>query len=167
MQKYAGDENVAKFTLSIPHPYEDGMAEEWIRSLDRVIDIPSNPGGIRRHQEIVFAVVSPNAGHVIGSVGLNVDEGKHETAEIGFWIGKPLWGQSYCTEAANAIINVGFETLGLNCTYTNHFVENKASGRVMKKLGMNHEGTLKQRKWKNGEIKDLEVYPILKREFKI
>ena len=32
IQLLAGDESIASTTLNIPHPYEDGMAEEWIRT---------------------------------------------------------------------------------------------------------------------------------------
>lgn len=159
--KYAGDEGLAEWTSSIPHPYDADMAQAWIRSIsDPCISIPP-----KSRVEIVFAVESRILGHVIGSVGLTLDKGEDETAEIGFWIGKPYWKCGFCTEAAKAVLQYGFISLNLNCIYATHFTGNIASGKVLLKLGMSHEGILRQRKKKNGEFKDSEAYSILKTEF--
>ena len=55
--------------------------------------------------------------------------------------------------------------MGLNRIYAHHFVRNPASGRVMQKLGMTHEGRLRQhvRKW--DAFEDLELYGILKSQW--
>ena len=83
-------------------------------------------------------------------------------AELGYWIGKPYWGQGYCTEAARATLDFGFEQLGLNRIFAHHFARNPASGRVMQKIGMTREGRLRQHVKKWDAFEDLELYGILK-----
>ena len=98
---------------------------------------------------------------MIGAVGLRIER-EDQRAELGYWIGRPYWNQGYCTEAARAVLDFGFEQLGLNRIYASHFTRNPASGRVMQKLGMTHEGRLRQhvRKW--DAFEDVEVYAVLR-----
>ncbi|HKB78454.1 MAG TPA: GNAT family protein, partial [Thermoanaerobaculia bacterium] len=79
--------------------------------------------------------------------------------------GVPYWGLGYATEAAGAVVRFGFESLSLNRIFACHFVRNPASGRVLRKLGMQHEGTMRQhvRKW--DEYVDLEYYAILHQDY--
>ncbi len=60
----------------------------------------------------------------------------------------------------------GFSVLGLRRVFAVHFTGNPASGRVMRKLGMTHEGRLRQHDVKWGERVDLEVYGILPEEWR-
>lgn len=69
-----------------------------------------------------------------------------------------------CTEAAAAVVRWGFDGLGLERIHATHFASNPASGRVMRKLGMNHEGTLRGHIHKWGVPQDLECYGILRSE---
>jgi RimJ/RimL family protein N-acetyltransferase len=77
-----------------------------------------------------FIVTLPGAG-VIGSAGLGEHEGE---PELGFWIARPHWGQGYATEAAGAVLRIA-RTLGHRRVVAGHFVDNPASGKVLKKLG--------------------------------
>jgi len=159
IQRLAGDRDVASTTLRIPHPYEDGMAESWIATHQEIFD---------RGEEMSLGIVLRSAirsdSPTIGSIGL-VFNLPHDNAEMGYWIGKPYWNQGYGTEAAGAIIRYAFEVLGLNRVYATHFKRNPASGRIMQKIGMTYEGSLRQhvRKWDKYE--DMEYYGILKSEF--
>jgi RimJ/RimL family protein N-acetyltransferase len=167
VQRLAGDRAVADTTLNIPHPYEDGFAERWIGNHRDWFELG---------QQVVFAVVLKaatakpdqprhlSAARLIGAVGLLIDR-QDQRAELGYWIGKPYWNQGYCTEAARAVVDFGFERLGLNRIYAHHFVRNPASGRVLQKLGMAHEGHLRQhvRKW--DAFEDLELYAVLKEQW--
>jgi ribosomal-protein-alanine N-acetyltransferase len=154
IQRLAGDWAIARMTLSIPHPYGDGVAEQWIASQAEAFALG---------QQAAFAISLREGGTLVGSVGLMICP-EHARAELGFWIGRPFWGRGYCTEAAGAVIRFGFEQLGLNRIFAHHFAHNPASGRVMQKLGMKYEGRLRQhvRKW--GKFVDIEQYSILKGE---
>ena len=149
VQKLAGAREVALNTLLIPHPYPDGEAERWIATHDAAIE-----GG-----DHAFAITLDDA--LVGAIGLHAKP-DHDRAEIGYWIGLPYWGRGYATEAARAVVEHGFEKLGFHRMYAMHFTRNPASGRVLQKIGMRHEGSLRHHLKKDGEYIDVEMYGILR-----
>jgi [ribosomal protein S5]-alanine N-acetyltransferase len=84
---------------------------------------------------------------------------------MGYWIGVPYWGRGYCTEAAGALLAHAFGPLGLHRVHATHLTRNPASGRVMQKLGMRHEGRMREHFLKWGVFEDVERYGILDREW--
>lgn len=151
IQRLAGDRAIAETTLSIPHPYEDGMAEAWITAHREMY---------ARGEKVTFAMTRKHDGALIGSISLMGIEEGHQ-AEFGYWVGVPYWNKGYCTEAGQAVLRYAFSSLGLVRVHACHLTRNPASGRVMQKLGMQHEGTRRQhvRKW--GVFEDIEMYGIL------
>jgi len=150
--RLAGRREIADTTISIPHPYSEKQARDWIE---------------RRSQakEIVFAVVTKKEHQVVGSVGLREIDREHGQAEMGCWIGVYWWGRGYATEATRALLQFGFETLRLNRIYAHHMIRNRASGRVLEKLGMKKEGVLRERVRKWGVFEDVVLLAILKKEW--
>ena len=150
VQKFAGNINVAKTTLSIPHPYEDGVAESWIESQEK-----------RWTEEdlVNFAIVHKRKNQLMGVVGL---VGRSEKAGgIGYWIGEPFWGNGYCTEATIAVIDFCFTSLNIERLEAEYLITNPASGRVMVKAGM----TFRRSKIisdRNGDDAELNVYEIFR-----
>lgn len=155
VQRLAGAREVASTTLSIPHPYEDGMAEQWIES-----HAPRYLVGLL----VSFAITERASGELAGAIGLALQP-EHARAELGYWIGVPFWNRGYATEAVRAVLDFGFGTVGLHRVYATHFTRNPASGRVMQKLGMRYEGLLRQhvRKW--GVFEDLVLYGMVAAEW--
>ena len=156
VQHLAGAFAVADTTGHMPHPYQDGMAEEWIGGLDSEFE----------HGEgATFAITLPATGELIGAIGLTLHS-HNKRAEMGYWLGVPYWNHGYTSEAARAVLQFAFEQLNLNRVYASHFPRNPASGRVMQKIGMKYEGTLRQHfvRWQDPE--DLVYYGILKSEWK-
>lgn len=156
VQRLAGEKDIASTTQLIPHPYEDGMAEEWISSHKNDFD-----NGVA----ITFAIVHREEKYLIGAIALSEIKKEFEIATIGYWIGKPFWNQGYCTEAAHAVLKYAFEELNLNKIHAHHFKRNPASGKVMQKIGMKREGCLRQHVKRWGKFEDVEAYGILKEEF--
>jgi len=156
VQFLAGDKAIASTTLNIPHPYKQGQAMKWIKDLK---------GDIADGKSVVFAITENNNGNLLGTVGLLINK-EHDRAEMGYWIGKDYWGKGYCTEAAVAVLEYGFEGLGLNRIFANHFKGNNASGRVMQKIGLNYEGSRRGHIKKWGQYKDIESYGLLREEYR-
>ena len=111
----------------------------------------------------MFGITRAEDGALLGAIGLEINA-EMQRAELGYWIGKPYWNHGYCTEAAQAVVRFAFDVLGLRRVFANHFGRNAASGRVMQKAGMRHEGTLRQHTVKWGTIDDMEVYGVLRGE---
>lgn len=155
VQLLAGEWEIASVTANIPHPYEDGMAETWIRG---------HPEAFGAGTSASFAVTLKKDGLLIGAMGLHFSARNH-AAEIGYWIGLPYWGQGYCTEAAQAVLKYGFEERGLNRIQARHITENPASGRVMQKIGMRYEGTMRQAIFTWGTFKDSAMYAVVQEEY--
>lgn len=155
VQHLAGDRDVASTVLRIPHPYEDGMAEEWIRSCSEVY---------QNEEAINFAIIRKTEQNLIGTIGLELEQ-EHERAELGYWIGKPYWHHGYATEAAQAVVAYSFKVLKLNRIYAYHFTRNPASGRVLEKVGMRAEGHRRQHTKKWGIFEDSLGYGMLKTDY--
>ncbi len=155
VQRLAGDYDVAKGTLVIPHPYPDGEAERWIASLQR----DEEAGTL-----VTFAIVLREEGRVIGFIGLDI-AAAHQQARMSYWLGQPYWNHGYCTEAVRAVLVHGFQQLQLHRIYAPHFLNNPASGQVLKKVGMVYEGRLREHYLRFGRYVDVELYGLLEQEF--
>ncbi len=155
VQRLAGDRDIAWATPSIPHPYEDGMAEQWISTHQERYE---------RGELVNFAITLRSDKSLIGSIGLSIHQ-RYERGELGYWVGKPYWNNGYCTEAAKAVVQYAFAELGLNRIHASHLKRNPASGRVMQKIGMVYEGCQRQGVLQWGVFEDLELYGMLKSDY--
>jgi RimJ/RimL family protein N-acetyltransferase len=154
VSELAGDRDVARNTLRIPHPYPEDAAEQWIAAL---------PGMWERGEEAIFALTLREGGELVGAAGIH--GGGDGVGEIGYWIGRPYWGRGYATEAARALVSFGFDGLGLERVWAHSFGRNPASCRVLEKAGLVREGTLRRhvRKWE--ELEDVVCYGLLREEW--
>ena len=155
VQRLVGEREIALNTANIPHPYEDGMAEGWINR-----HLPDYEEG----KLLNFAITLLSDHSLIGAVGL-VIKPEQGIAELGYWVGKPWWGQGYATEASKAVVDHGFRKLGLARIYAQCFSRNPASARVLEKAGMIKEGHLRKHFKKWDEFVDIEVFGVLKEEY--
>jgi len=155
IEELAGDYDVAKTTLNIPHPYPEGSAVVFIHSV-----LESEDNG----QLATCAITIQETGELIGIIAIRVNK-TFNRGELGYWVGKPYWGQGYGTEAAKALLQYGFEELKLNRIYAQAFTTNPGSWRIMEKIGLTHEGTLRQHVSRFGEFYDLAQYGMLKKEY--
>lgn len=116
-----GEWEVASMTGRIPYPYSQNAALHWVSGL--------------ADGEVVLGI--ERAGHLIGICGYSPTGGG--TAELGYWVGKPYWGNGYATEAARALMASGFRS-GVKRFTCCHFLDNPSSGRVAVKLGFRLTG---------------------------
>jgi len=155
VQTLAGAWEIANTTATMPHPYPDGVAEQWIAG---------HAEGFAKGNNLPLAVCLQD-GTLIGCVSLMGFRTSHSRGELGYWIGKDYWGKGYCTEAARELVRFGFAELALNRIFGQHMSRNPASGRVMQKIGMKHEGCLRQHLSRWGKLEDLEHYGLLRCEW--
>ncbi len=161
VKRFAGDRDVASTTCAIPHPYEDGMAEEWISTHQ-----PAFEKGSGINLAITLKDTEKTEETIlIGAIGIGIDQ-TEKIGELGYWVGKPYWNSGYCTEAAKALVTYAFDVLGLTSIHAFYFQRNPASGRVLKKIGMQFEEDFPKGVEKWGKLEDLVKYSIQNQNFK-
>ena len=119
------DEGIVRNLATAPWPYSDADAQEWCAQ-------PQDPYAPR------FLVTLADSGEVIGCIGIGPlpaqDGGGDGTMELGYWIARPHWGRGYASEAARAVVEIA-RAIGHPRIVASHFLDNPASGRVLRKAG--------------------------------
>ncbi len=87
----------------------------------------------------VYAVCM-RGGKPIGSIGLHLNGNtdmtdRDDECELGYWIGKPFWGQCLIPEASRELLRYAFEELGMRAVWCGYYDGNIKSQRVQEKLG--------------------------------
>ena len=118
-----------------------------------------------------LAITLPGSLGIIGNAGIRLRGlGGHETgvsqADIGYEVDPRYWGQGYATEAARALLDFGFETLGVHRIWSQCISENRASAHVLEKLGMRPEGRLREHEHFKERYWDTLIYAILEDEWR-
>ncbi len=151
-QNWASDEEVTKF-LTWPAYTSPETAitvlNEWIESYEK-------PDFYQ------WAIVLKEINEPIGSISVVAIDEKVQMAEIGYCIGRTWWNRGITSEALQAVMDYLFNQVGVNRIQAKHDVNNPHSGMVMKKCGMNYEGTLRSACENNQGICDVSIYALLK-----
>lgn len=155
-QMLAGSRAVADTTRRIPHPYEMEEAVHWLKWQEKEAYSTAFSN---------FAICFKENDALIGVIGLNF-ESHDQSAELGYWLGQPYWGQGLCTEAAREMIAHAFRDWDMHRVYAQCFSRNPASGRVLQKIGMKWEGRLREHVKKWDQWEDVEVFGLLRSEWK-
>jgi RimJ/RimL family protein N-acetyltransferase len=113
-----------------------------------------------------FASVRRLDGELVGCMTLLLLPAHHR-GELAYWIGRTYWGQGYATEAGARIVAYAFDELGLNRVTAQAMRRNRASTRVMEKVGMTREGSLRQEIYHWGAFEDVAVYGLLRADYLI
>lgn len=82
----------------------------------------------------------------IGSIGLKRGDDtdmteREDECELGYWIGKPFWGQGLIPEAARELLRYAFLQLGMRSVWCGCYDGNEKSRRVQEKLGFKYQYT--------------------------
>ncbi|MCB0421286.1 MAG: GNAT family N-acetyltransferase [Bdellovibrionales bacterium] len=97
----------------------------------------------------------------IGGCGIRRDSESSYVANLGWAIHPQFQNKGFATEAAAALIQVGFQQLNLAVIYATCDTRNIASFKVMEKLGMQRVGKLQGNRRIEGKILDSYRYEIL------
>lgn len=132
---------------AFPHPYT-------ISDAHRFIDLC-----LSLQPETYFCISKDD--QAIGSIGFGIlSDVARFSAEIGYWLGEPFWGQGIMTEALKAVSEYALATLGLNRLFALPYEWNQASMRVLEKAGYKLEGRLSQSAFKDGKPIDQFLYAL-------
>jgi ribosomal-protein-alanine N-acetyltransferase len=148
---WATDEKTVKYLLWEPHSSPDATREllaDWVKGYE-------NPE--------CYNWLIEYEGKPIGSIGFHNISDRNHNCELGYCIGSVWWNKGIVTEAAKALIDYMFTETGMHKICAKHDTENIASGRVMQKCGMKHEGVLREHSCRrDGTYGDMACYGILR-----
>ena len=153
--RYSRDPEVARHVLWDPHR-SIGDSRAYLRYMLR---------RYRGHEPASWGIEYLETGRIIGTIGFMWIQEDNNAAEVGYSLARDCWGKGIMTEALRAVLQYGFDEMNLNRIEAQHETTNPASGAVMRKCHMQHEGTLRSRLFNKGRYVDVELYAILRRDF--
>ena len=122
-----GHWDVCSKLAQVPWPYALGDAETFLgmqQDSDRPVMF------IHLHED--------GKVRLIGAIGIHRDPNGDD--ELGYWLTPSAWGRGYATEAGRAVVRMARESLRLKRLVSGHFIDNPASGKVLRKLGFRPTG---------------------------
>ena len=114
---------------------------------------------------IQFVVVLRATGRAIGTCLLFRFEPGSSRIELGYVLGRRFWGQGLMREAVGGLLDRAFATMGIRRVEAEVDTRNAASARLMRHLGFTKEGLLRQRWVAKGEVRDVEMFGLLRDEW--
>lgn len=148
----ANNEKIARnLRDAFPHPYT------WEDAAGYVTMCAEND----ESRQICRAIVID--GHAVGSVGVFAESDVYrKSAELGYWLAEPYWGQGVMTAAVRQICEQAFGKFDLVRIHAEPFAHNIGSRRVLEKAGFALEGVKRKSVCKNGEICDSCIYALVR-----
>jgi RimJ/RimL family protein N-acetyltransferase len=144
--------------------YWEARDREQVRA---VLDTKVRQGVLEDEgQVLALAVVWREAGGVVGEVSLHWLSRRHRQGELGFVFHPRYQGRGLATEAAEAVLGLGFDGLGLHRMIGRCDALNVASARVMERLGMRREAHFVENELFKGAWGDELVYAMLEDEWR-
>jgi 8-oxo-dGTP diphosphatase len=122
----ANEWEVVRYTAGMPHPYTEESARSWIA---------------RRGEddEISWAITRRTDGALIGGFGIEPELQQRQVV-VGYWLGKPFWGQGLASEALAAVLDYAFASFDIDQASATVVPVNGASLRVLEKAGFRYGG---------------------------
>lgn len=106
-----------------------------------------------------------SSGQLVGTAGLRRRTPESRVAGLGYELAPSFWGQGYATEAAGALLEYGFSDLALHRIHAHCVAENRASVRVLERVGMRREAVFREHEFFRGRWWDVHWYGILASEW--
>ncbi len=146
----ADNEKIAVWLTDLfPHPYTESDALSFISFC------LNTPESAQMNRAVVYQ------GKAVGSCSLSFGTGIREgTAEIGYWLAEPFWGQGIMTEAVRLLIREGTAERELHRIEAHIISGNKRSARVLEKNGFIKEAVLRGSVRKDGAYLDEIIYAL-------
>lgn len=156
MYDYAHRPEVTRYLLWRPHAD--------ITYTRRYLEYLGGRYRIGAHYE--WAVVHKDTGRMIGTCGFARVDTANNCAELGYVLHPDFHGKGLMTEAAERVLQFGFQVLGLNRIEARYMWGNDASRRVMDRLGMLYEGVQRAAMLVKGSYRDIATCSILAKDYR-
>lgn len=114
-------------------------------------------------KEASFAIIFNNV--AVGRIGLHHLDLQNKIGAIGYWLSKDAQGKGIILKSCKALINYGFQNLGLHRIEIKAAVTNLKSQAIPVKLGFVKEGLLRQAEFVNNQFVDLFLYSMISDEW--
>lgn len=156
--KYASDSDIGPIAGWMPHT----SVENSLEIIRTVFSAPET-----------YAVALKGADEPVGCCGIMFSDGTRTTdmkpreAEIGYWIGKPYWGQGLIPEAVNALLSRCFNELALDAVWCGHYEGNAKSRRVIEKSGFKYHHTNRDSVSPLGDKRTEHFYKMTKEDYEM
>ena len=148
--EYAKNPQVSKYTLWDHHQTIDD-------SLDYIKNYAFHYYS-RNEPEPYGIALKGHPEKIIGTVGCFWISKTSKCMELAYALSEDYWGQGLTAEASKALMDFCFKEFGLKRIQAHYKKENTQSGRVMEKVGMTFEGTLKSAKFHRDRFWDMTIY---------
>ena len=155
-RNWASDPEVTKYLTWPTHKNQEtsrAVLDMWVR-------------GYEKPDQYQWMIVLKEIGEPIGTIGSVQHRDDIGEFEIGYCIGKRWWHQGIMSEALTAVMAFLFGEVGANRIEAKHDTRNPHSGGVMRKCGMQYEGTSPSSDRNNQGICDIVTYGILHSNYK-
>lgn len=134
----------------LPYPYTAEDAKDYITAM------------LDADQDTTYAFAITVGDTSVGSIGVFRRDNIHfKTAEMGYYIAEPYWGQGIGTSAVRQVCKYIFDNTDIIRIFAEPFAYNLGSCRILEKSGFVYEGTLRKNAVKNGVVLDMKMYSIV------
>ncbi len=123
------DESIVRNLARAPWPYREDHARQFCAMAHA-----------ERRKRFVVTLPSDVGAPIVGMIGFEQLDGSGQ--ELGYWIGKDWQGRGFATEAVRGVIEIA-RAIGIDSLEAGHFIDNPASGRVLRKAGFEDTGEIR------------------------
>lgn len=156
--KHLNDETIHRNTLTIPYPYRDSDAKEWLGKNQQSWEQHGN------HLNLAIRKIE----ELIGVIGLiEIGPPQPHRSEVGYWLARQERGHGIASQALQHFVPYAFDTFGLEKLTAFVFAGNRASERVLLKSGFQLEGRFRGHIKKDGRLVDLTGFGLLRDEYQL
>jgi ribosomal-protein-alanine N-acetyltransferase len=156
MFRIYSDPQVMRYWGSPPHQ----SIEDSRTLISGIIKAFADKEGIR------WGITRKGSNQLIGSCGHWRLIKQHFRSEIGYELAPEHWRQGIMTEALGAIVQFGFEMIGLHSIEAQIEPGNLASRKVLEKLGFRQAGYLRENYFLDGRFTDTALFSLLKQDWR-
>ncbi len=157
IHRYANDQSINRYLIFGDLASQDG-ARKYVQKA--MASAATNIKSERRLQYKLAILVKPEI-DLIGSCWLDITDTTHQRASIGYFIDYSFWGRGYATEAVQALLKYGFETLHLHRIEATCDADHQATRRVLEKAGFKREARMRQHRQRQTTWADSCLYAII------